>query len=93
MAVLIIITVFCLSTGCAHTRAGLAREQAAYTAGTNFIAGVQPVVRYAPPPFNSLAEAFLAAMTAGLTAWNASQHRRIKQLETRTNGAKPTPAT
>ncbi len=88
-AVLCLLLLTLLLGGCAHTRAGLARERVAFQGATNLVATGYQLLPYTPPPTNCIGEAILGAVTAGLTAWNASQHRRIKQLEDKTNGGKP----
>lgn len=81
-----------LFTGCAHSRAGLAREQAAFQVSTNVVTQVHALVPFTPAPTNYLAESVLAAISAGLTAWNVSQHRRLKLLENgKTTPKAPTP--
>ncbi len=89
LVVLLAMIAVATQIGCAHTAAGLQREQAAYQVSTNVVAQVHTLVPYVPPPTNYLAEAVLAAVSAGLASWNASQHRRIKQLESKTNGKPP----
>ena len=89
----ILMFALCLTQGCASTPAGLSREQGLYRAATNTVASLTQFVPYVPAPLNSAAEVLLAATSAALTAWNANQHRRIKQLEAKTNGnRKPTDA-
>jgi hypothetical protein len=43
--------------------------------------GTPIVVTVTPPPWNSLAEAALGLISAGLATWNVQQHRRLAALE------------
>lgn len=80
---------------CAHTEAGLKREQAVYRVGTNGLAMVDHyVVSAMPEPWRDALQAVTGLAAAGLAAWNTSQHKRIVALETtrRTTRATGPPA-
>lgn len=66
--------------GCAHTAAGLAREQSLYQASTNAVGSIQTLVPYLPAPIATPAEIVLGLVSAGLAAWNTHQHSAIKKL-------------
>jgi hypothetical protein len=80
-AALVILLLACALAACAHTPAGLAREEAYYSVATNSLAQAQAVARSAPPPFNFAGEAVLGLLSAALGAWNISQHKRLNNLE------------
>lgn len=73
--------------GCAHSPAGL---QSPGPTGLveGGAKGLPLVVTVTPPPWNSVAEAALGLISAGLATWNVQQHRRLAALE----AAKPTKA-
>ena len=83
-------------TSCAHTQAGLQREQAVYLVASNAHQTLQPLVPYAPPPANSILEGVLAAGGALLALWATHLHRSLNDLRNggpqATNGQGPVPA-
>ena len=83
-------------TSCAHTEAGLQREQAVYLVTSNAHQTLQQLVPYAPPPTNSILEGVLAAGGAVLALWATHLHRSLNDLRNggpqATNGQGPVPA-
>ena len=83
-------------TSCAHTEAGLQREQAVFLVASNAHQTLQQLVPYAPPPANSILEGVLAAGGALLALWATHLHRSLNDLRNggpqATNGQGPAPA-
>ena len=76
-----LLALVCLASGCATTAAGLAREERIYGIATNVVAHAQQIAPALPAPINTVTEAVLAVLTAGLGAWNTIQHREIAKLK------------
>jgi hypothetical protein len=68
-------------TSCAHTQAGLTREDAFFRGATNVLARIQTVAPVLPAPVGSAVELFGGVALAALTAWNTSQHKAIRKLQ------------
>ncbi len=81
----LIVALVVIAAACAHSAAGLRREQAVSQLASNTVAAATQVAPYLPAPAQPLVELLIALATAGLTAWNVSQHKRITALER--NGA------
>ena len=82
--VLLVFGLSCLLTAtvsCAHTRQGLAREQAMYQAGTNVVGTLQSIVPYVPAPASQAAEIVLAVVSTLLASWNLHQQQELKKLK------------
>ncbi len=71
-----------LINSCRTDRASLERYQAQYQAATNVVETVHQVVRpYVPAPFSVGSEAVFGLVSAALSAWNAWQHKQIRELK------------
>ena len=82
--VLLVFALSCLLTStvsCAHTKAGLAREQAMYQAGTNVVGTLQSIAPYVPAPAGQAAEIVLAVVSTLLASWNLHQQQELKKLK------------
>jgi hypothetical protein len=82
-----VLAAICFASGCATTEAGIQREERIYALATNVVAHAQQIAPSLPAPANTIAEAVLGAITLGLGAWNALQHKQIKKLKNGANGA------
>jgi hypothetical protein len=71
---------------CAHTPAGLQREQALYLVKSNALTGAQQVAPYVPPPCSSILEGVLAAGGDLLAVWATLFQRTLKEVR---NGQLP----
>ena len=87
-ALLGLMFIVALHTGCASTSAGLNREQGIYRASTNVISGVQSLVPFMPAPVATPVEVILGIASAALGAWNLHQQKSIKALK---NGSGKSP--
>ena len=65
---------------CAHTPAGLQREQALYLVTSNTLTGAQSIAPYVPAPGNTLIEGVLAAGGALLALWATHLQRSLKEV-------------
>ena len=67
-------------TSCAHTEAGLQREQAVYLVSSNAHQTLQQLVPYVPPPANGILEGVLAVGGALLALWATHLHRSLNDI-------------
>jgi hypothetical protein len=67
---------------CAHTPAGLEREQILFDASSNAMVAVRQATPYAPPPCNSVLEGVLAVGGALLALWATHLQRSLKEVRT-----------
>jgi hypothetical protein len=81
LSVLVLATALAISTGCATTKKGVAREQALYQTATNVVGQAETVIHYLPAPASNAGEIALGIATALLTAWNTHQHLQIRKLK------------
>ena len=87
IAVVVAGSLVCAS--CAHTPAGLEREQTLYVVSSNTLAKLKEVAPYAPPPCNSILEGVLATGGALLALWATHLQRSLKEVR---NGNLPNTA-
>ncbi len=67
---------------CRADRASLERYQGRYRVATNAVETIHQVVQpYVPAPFNVGSEAVFGLVSAVLAAWNAWQHKQIRDLK------------
>ncbi len=75
-----------LCVSCAHTQAGLQREQVLYVGTSNALTSLQHTVPYVPAPCNSVLEGVLALGGALLALWASHLHRSLNEVR---NGKPP----
>ena len=75
-----------LCVSCAHTEAGLHREQVLYVGTSNALTSLQHTVPYVPAPCNSVLEGVLAVGSALLALWASHLHRSLNEVR---NGKPP----
>ncbi len=76
-------------SSCATSPAGVAREQGAVDSLSNAVVALRSGAVYLPQPAGGVVEALLAAATAGLAAWSAHLHQKVKVLQNGNGTAKP----
>jgi hypothetical protein len=69
-----------VSISCAHTPAGLAREEQLYLVTSNAMATVKQATPYAPPPCNQILEGILATGGALMALWATHLQRSLADL-------------
>jgi hypothetical protein len=78
-----------LCASCAHTEAGLQREQVLYVGTSNTLTSLQHTVPYVPAPGNSILEGVLAVGGALMALWATHLHRSLNEVR---NGKPAQPA-
>jgi hypothetical protein len=78
IAVVVAGSLVCAS--CAHTPAGLDREQVIYGLTSNAVVSLNHIAPYAPPPCNSILEGVLATGGALLALWATHLQRSLKEV-------------
>jgi hypothetical protein len=71
---------------CAHTEAGLAREETMLIGTSNVLASVKQIAPYVPPPCNQILEGVLAVGGALMALWATHLQRSLADLR---NGKSP----
>jgi hypothetical protein len=80
-ALLNLLLLSALLSGCATTKKGITEEQKVYSVATNVVAKVQAITPYLPAPIGTPVELALGAVSALLAGWNVHQQRTLKSLK------------
>ncbi len=78
-------------SSCAHTEAGLAREQQLFNSSSNALSYAQQVAASLPSPTSNVVEGVLAVGGALLAVWATHLQRSLKDLHQAKAAAAPAP--
>ncbi len=91
--ILVVLAGLLALSSCAHTPAGVAREEGLDLTLSNSLASARAIAPALPQPVGGLAEGLLALGGALLTVWASHLHRSIRELKNGNGNPAPSGST